>query len=133
MVADLRRWATVSDKIKLIDNLLDKVDIMMIGGGMAFTFKKVVFGVTIGASLFDAEGAKIVQQLVDKAKAKVCVTCVCVCARSIVLCGLLFTCVYRMDVEQGVKLVFPTDYVTGSKFGEDAVVGQASGKIHERE
>ena len=33
--------AKVSDKIKLIENLLDKVDEMLIGGGMAFTFKKV--------------------------------------------------------------------------------------------
>ncbi len=83
--ADLQ---TVSDKIKLIDNLLDKVDVMMIGGGMAFTFKKVVFGVNIGTSLFDADGAKIVQQLVDKAKAKVeaheLVVYVCVRSRCVV-------------------------------------------------
>jgi phosphoglycerate kinase len=34
--------AKVSDKIQLIENLLDKVDAMIIGGGMAFTFKKVI-------------------------------------------------------------------------------------------
>lgn len=33
--------AKVSDKIQIIDNLLDKVDEMIIGGGMAYTFKKV--------------------------------------------------------------------------------------------
>jgi len=45
--------AKVSDKIKIIMNLLDKVDEMIIGGGMAFTFKKVAFNVAIGGSLFD--------------------------------------------------------------------------------
>jgi 3-phosphoglycerate kinase len=39
--------AKVSDKIKLIENMLDKVDEMIIGGGMAFTFKKVVEGVKV--------------------------------------------------------------------------------------
>jgi phosphoglycerate kinase len=43
----------VSDKILLIDNLLDKVDEMIIGGGMCYTFKKVVDGMPIGTSLFD--------------------------------------------------------------------------------
>lgn len=33
--------AKVSDKIQLIDNLIDKVDMLIIGGGMAYTFKKV--------------------------------------------------------------------------------------------
>merc|ERR1712113_515239 len=46
--------AKVSDKIQLIKNLLDKVNVMIIGGGMAFTFLKVVQGVSIGGSLFDA-------------------------------------------------------------------------------
>ena len=41
---------------------------MIIGGGMAYTFKKVVDGMAIGGSLFDAEGAKIVEKLVAKAK-----------------------------------------------------------------
>ena len=43
----------VSDKIQLISSLLDKVDEMIIGGGMAFTFKKVCFGMEIGSSLYD--------------------------------------------------------------------------------
>merc|ERR1712183_335616 len=50
--------AKVADKIQLIMNLLDKVDIMIIGGGMAFTFIKEA-GVDIGSSLYDAEGAKL--------------------------------------------------------------------------
>lgn len=60
----------VTDKIKLINNLLDKVDMMIITGGMAYTFMKVAYGVKIGGSIFDPEGAKIVPQLMDKAKAK---------------------------------------------------------------
>merc|ERR1719163_1283343 len=51
--------AKVSDKILLIQNLLDKVDMMIIGGGMAFTFLKMD-GMPIGSSLFDEEGSKIV-------------------------------------------------------------------------
>lgn len=47
--------AKVADKIQLIDNLLDKVDEMVIGGGMAFTFLKVLDNVKIGNSLFDEE------------------------------------------------------------------------------
>uniref|UniRef100_A0A183CQE7 phosphoglycerate kinase n=1 Tax=Globodera pallida TaxID=36090 RepID=A0A183CQE7_GLOPA len=47
--------AKVADKIQLINNLLDKVDEMVIGGGMAFTFLKVTDGMPIGKSLFDEE------------------------------------------------------------------------------
>lgn len=88
--------AKVADKIQLIENLLDKVNVMIIGGGMAYTFKKVVYGMKIGNSLFDEEGAKIVEGLVSKAK------------------------------EKNVELVFPVDYVTGDKFGADATVGSAT-------
>lgn len=41
----------MSDKIKLIKNLIDKVDEMIIGGGMAFTFKKVAFNVEVRSLL----------------------------------------------------------------------------------
>ena len=41
-------------------NLLDIVDEMIIGGGMAFTFNKVINGTKIGASLYDPEGAELV-------------------------------------------------------------------------
>jgi len=63
--------AKVSDKIKLIDNLLDKVDEMIIGGGMAYTFENVLHGTSIGKSLFDKDGAKLVPQIMEKAKKKV--------------------------------------------------------------
>lgn len=49
--------AKVKDKIQLIMNLLDLVDEMIIGGGMAFTFNRVLNGTNIGASLFDEDGA----------------------------------------------------------------------------
>merc|ERR1712046_204710 len=61
--------AKVADKIQLIMNLLDKVDIMIIGGGMAFTFIKES-GVDIGSSLYDAEGAKLVPEIKKKAAEK---------------------------------------------------------------
>merc|ERR1711990_1244221 len=60
--------AKVSDKIQLIQNLTGKVDKMIIGGGMAFTFAKVA-GANIGGSLFDEEGAKLVPDILAAAKA----------------------------------------------------------------
>ncbi|CAJ1446946.1 unnamed protein product, partial [Effrenium voratum] len=88
--------AKVSDKIQLIKNMLDKVDAMIIGGGMAFTFIKVLQGISIGNSLFDEEGAKIVPEIMEKAKAK------------------------------GVEIVLPSDFVCSSKFGEDGEIKTAT-------
>lgn len=88
--------AKVADKIQLIENLLDKVNEMIIGGGMAFTFLKVLNNMEIGGSLYDEEGSKIVQKLVDKAK------------------------------KNNVQLHLPVDFVTGDKFAEDAAVGAAT-------
>jgi phosphoglycerate kinase len=82
--------AKVADKIPLIRNLLDKADEIIIGGGMTFTFKKVLDGMEIGDSLFDPEGAKIVGELMEKAKAK------------------------------GVKIHLPVDFVCGDKFDAEA-------------
>jgi len=84
--------AKVSDKIQLIMNLLDKVNIMIIGGGMAYTFLKVNDGMGIGGSLFDEEGAKIVPDIMKKA------------------------------AEKNVKIVLPVDFVCSSKFGEDGEI-----------
>lgn len=50
--------------------MLDIVDEMIIGGGMAFTFNKVINGTEIGKSLFDEEGAMIVPEIMQKAKEK---------------------------------------------------------------
>ena len=82
--------AKVADKIPLIRNLLDKADEIIIGGGMTFTFKKVLDGMEIGESMFDPEGAKIVRELMEKAKAK------------------------------GVKIHLPVDFVCGDKFDAEA-------------
>jgi phosphoglycerate kinase len=78
--------AKIADKIPLINNLLEKSDEIIIGGGMSFTFKKVLEGMAIGNSLFDPEGAKIAAELFAKAKAK------------------------------GVKIHLPTDFVTADRF-----------------
>lgn len=62
--------AKVADKIQLINNLIDKADEIILGGGLAFTFRKVHGGMKIGQSLFDAAGAGIVEQVLKKAKAQ---------------------------------------------------------------
>lgn len=82
--------AKVADKIQLIDNLLDKVDSIIIGGGMAFTFKKVIDNTQIGDSIYDEAGAEIVPKLVAKAKA------------------------------HNVELVLPVDWVIADAFSADA-------------
>jgi len=82
--------AKIADKIPLINNLLEKADELIIGCGMAYTFKKVLNGMAIGDSLFDPEGAKIVGELAAKAKAR------------------------------GVKLIFPVDYICADKFDPNA-------------
>jgi len=88
--------AKVSDKIQLIDNLIPKVNSLIICGGMAFTFKKTLESVKIGNSLFDEEGAKTVGEVIEKAK------------------------------EHGVDVVLPVDYITADKFAKDAQVGYAT-------
>ena len=88
--------AKVSDKIQLIDNLLGKVNSLIICGGMAFTFKKTLENVKIGNSLFDEAGSKTVKDLVEKAK------------------------------KNNVKIVLPLDYITADKFDKDAQTGYAT-------
>lgn len=88
--------AKVKDKIQLIKNLLDKVNEMIIVGGMAFTFLKKLKGMEIGSSLYDEEGANIVEELMNKAQ------------------------------KNGVKMHLPVDFVTGDKFDEKANVGTAT-------
>ncbi|MFD0795056.1 phosphoglycerate kinase [Mucilaginibacter litoreus] len=59
----------VSDKIQLIERLLDKVDNLIIGGGMAYTFAKADGG-NIGTSLLEADKLDLARSLVQKAKEK---------------------------------------------------------------
>ena len=61
--------AKVSDKIQLIENLLDKTDNIIIGGGMMFTFIKAQGG-NIGNSLFEEDYVELAKQLIQKAKEK---------------------------------------------------------------
>ena len=90
--------AKVADKIPLISNLLDNANEIIIGGGMAYTFKKVIDNMPIGDSLFDPEGAKIVGNLMQKAQ------------------------------EKGVKIHLPVDFVCADKFAADAEIRESDDK-----
>jgi len=57
--------AKVSDKINVIDNLLDKCDAVLIGGAMAYTFN-LARGRTVGDSLVEADKVELAKQLMDK-------------------------------------------------------------------
>jgi phosphoglycerate kinase len=61
--------AKVSDKIAVIENLLDKVDTLIIGGGMAYTFLKAQ-GYEIGTSLLEEDKVDYAKEMMDKAKSK---------------------------------------------------------------
>ncbi len=61
--------AKVSDKIGVINNLLDKVDVLIIGGGMSYTFQKALGG-QIGKSLLEEDKVELAKELMAKAKAK---------------------------------------------------------------
>jgi len=91
--------AKIADKIPLITNLLNSVSVMIISGGMAFTFLKVLNNMEIGKSLFDEKGAKMVNDIVCKAK------------------------------EKNVNIIFPVDFVIANKIDKkpdkiDRVDGQ---------
>ena len=59
----------VSDKIGVIDSLLEKVDTLLIGGGMAYTFYKAE-GYSVGNSICEEDKLDLARELVEKAKAK---------------------------------------------------------------
>ena len=61
--------AKVSDKIGVIENLIDKADTLIIGGGMAYTFMKAM-GYEIGKSLLEEDKVELAKQLMQKAKDK---------------------------------------------------------------
>ncbi|MGH7946563.1 MAG: phosphoglycerate kinase [Opitutaceae bacterium] len=82
--------AKIADKIPLINTLLERANELIIGGGMAFTFKKELEGMSIGDSLFDSEGAKIAKELFARAKSK------------------------------GVRITLPVDFVAADKFDANA-------------
>lgn len=90
--------AKVADKIQLIENLIDRADEIILGGGMAYTFRKVMDNMPIGKSIFDPKGAEIVPRVLEKAKAK------------------------------GVKVHLPVDFVAADKFAPDATTKVVSMK-----
>lgn len=59
--------AKVKDKVEIIASLLDRVDTLLLGGGMIFTFFQVR-GLSVGKSLVDAESLEVVRRLTEKAK-----------------------------------------------------------------
>ena len=61
--------AKISDKILIIEKLIDKVDNLIIGGGMSYTFSKAAGG-NIGTSLLEADKQDLALELVKKAKEK---------------------------------------------------------------
>ena len=61
--------AKVGDKIPVIENLLQKVDTLIIGGGMAYTFFKSM-GLEIGKSILDADNIDLAKKLMEKAEAQ---------------------------------------------------------------
>mmetsp|Transcript_19687 Transcript_19687/g.28044 ORF Transcript_19687/g.28044 Transcript_19687/m.28044 type:complete len:420 (-) Transcript_19687:113-1372(-) len=81
--------AKISDKVLVIDNLIDQSDNIIICGGMAYTFLKTCFGMDIGKSLFDKKGAELAPGLLKKAE------------------------------EKGCKIVLPCDWLCGQDFCND--------------
>lgn len=61
--------AKVADKLPVIENLLDKVDTILIGGGMAYTFIKAIGG-NVGMSILDNTKIELANEILDKAKEK---------------------------------------------------------------
>ncbi|MGI5884880.1 MAG: phosphoglycerate kinase [Candidatus Spyradocola sp.] len=61
--------AKVSDKIGVINNLLDKVDTLIIGGGMSYTFQKALGG-SVGKSLCELDKLDLAKEMLEKAKQK---------------------------------------------------------------
>jgi len=82
--------AKVSDKIQLIQNLLQKVDEMIIGGGMCYTFLRVLYSMPIGDSIYDEPGSHLVENIMKEAK------------------------------ERNVKIHFPVDFVVADRMSPDA-------------
>ncbi len=82
--------AKVNDKIGVINALLEKADTIIIGGGMAFTFRKLVEGIGIGNSLYKPEWEPIAEAALAKAK------------------------------ERGVKFLIPVDALITDKFDFDS-------------
>lgn len=99
--------AKVGDKIPVIDNLLKKVDTLIIGGGMAYTFFKSQ-GLEIGTSILDKDNVELAVELLKKAEAagvKMLLPVDCVCGRE-----------FKNDTEYAV---FDRDKIPADMMGLD--------------
>jgi len=88
--------AKVADKLPLIMNLLEKVDELIISGGMAFTFLKTIHSMPIGNSLFDQKGSEMVPAIMKKAQ------------------------------EKNVKIHLPVDFAIGNKFDRASLIDETT-------
>ena len=99
--------AKVGDKIPVIENLLKKVDTLIIGGGMAYTFFKSQ-GLEIGTSILDKENVELAAELLKKAEAagvKMLLPVDCVCGKE-----------FKNDTEYGV---YPKENIPADMMGLD--------------
>lgn len=94
--------AKVSDKIQLIEKMLDKANVIILCGGLSFTFLKACCNMNIGNSLYDARSD----------------------------CEELATSLMNRAKEKNVKIVLPIDFVTASDFSEEpSVIGYSEDSI----
>jgi len=84
--------AKVKDKIIVLEALLEKVDKLIVGGGMAYSFLKVMEDMKIGGSIYDKSAPEVVPRIVEKAKAN------------------------------NVEIILPVDFICGNKFSEESEV-----------
>ena len=99
--------AKVGDKIPVIENLLKKVDTLIIGGGMAYTFFKSQ-GLEIGTSILDKDNVELAAELLKKAEAagvKMLLPVDCVCGKE-----------FKNDTEYAV---FPREEIPADMMGLD--------------
>lgn len=108
--------AKVGDKIPVIENLLKKVDTLIIGGGMAYTFFKAQ-GLEIGTSILDKDNVNLAAVLLEKAAAAgvtILLPVDCVCGRE-----------FKNDTEFGI---YPNDKIPSDMMGLD--IGPETVKVY---
>ena len=108
--------AKVGDKIPVIENLLKKVDTLIIGGGMAYTFFKSQ-GLEIGTSILDKDNVELAAELLKKAEAagvKMLLPVDCVCGKE-----------FKNDTEYAV---FPREAIPADMMGLD--IGPETAKLY---
>lgn len=99
--------AKVSDKLNVIENLLSKVDVILIGGGMCFTFLKAIKG-EVGASLVDNEKIDLCYNIIKEAINK----------KIKIILPVDFVCASSIDDETGAE-IYKLDKIPSDKMGLD--------------